>query len=242
MAYFEQRDQSFLAATVDPIPGWLIDYAARISIALLRYQDEINLQGPVMEIGVYAGKYLSLLYREARGSRSGCVALDPFTHFSVDAVAANIGAKRSDATFITGFSNDFKAPALLSALRTAARFVSIDGSHDAIDVLHDLNIVQDVLHPAGIVAVDDFFNTECFGVVEAVVRFLDRKPQLVPFLFTSNKLFMAPYRAVKSYHEFLERFTQEDRENAQSANFANRRRQNRDWAQTDFCGRSVLVI
>lgn len=84
-------------------------------------------------------------------------------------------------------------------------------------------------------------NTECFGVLEAACRFLDADPGLVPFLYTSGKLFLAPVHQVKQYYDFVECFAAEDSDDASMA-FTHARRQNREWKQTAFFGYSVLVI
>ena len=243
MRYFDSSDEDFIKQTPDQIPGWLLHYAARITIALINYQDEIGISGSFMEIGVFAGRYLSLLYRAAKRSGVEIVSLDPFEHFSPEQIASFVGAAHlDDITCLKGFSADFKSPEVLASLRAPARFVSIDGSHDAVDVLYDLELADQVLHPRGIVSLDDFLNTECLGVVEAVSRFLQRKPQLIPFLFTSNKLFFASLRTAPMYYEFLDRFAVDDIENAQSVEFAGLRKRSKMLRQTDFYGHSVLVM
>lgn len=243
MPYFETSDEDFIRQRSDHIPGWLLYYAARVTIALLNYQDEIGVAGSFMEIGVFAGRYLSLLYRAAKRSGVEIVGLDPFIHFTPEQIASYVGAADpDDITCLKGFSGDFKSPEVLASLRAPARFVSIDGSHDAVDVLYDLELADQVLHPRGIVSLDDFLNTECLGVVEAVSRFLERKPQLIPFLFTSNKLFFASLRAAPLYYEFLDRFAEGDTGNAQSVEFAGLRQRSNKLRQTDFYGHSVLVM
>jgi hypothetical protein len=244
MPYFDKADESFLTERTEKVTGWLLDYAARISTAFLNFQDEAKMPGSLMEIGVYGGKYFSLLYRSAERRGSNLVGIDPFEHFTPEQVSQNIGAPVPHANihFLKGLSADFRAADLMPALGEKARFVSVDGSHDAVDVLGDLHLAYDVLQPKGIVSLDDFFNTECFGVIEAVCRFLDRKPGLIPFLFTSNKLFMAPHYAVQGYYDFVEQFAAEDVGNGQSAQFAATRQRNKKWAQTEFFGYSVLTI
>jgi len=47
---------------LDEISGWLPPEAAYFTAYLLSYQKEINMTGNILEIGVFHGKYLSLLY------------------------------------------------------------------------------------------------------------------------------------------------------------------------------------
>ena len=240
--YFQESDQAYLNSVTRDVPGWLQDYASRITVALLNFQQENGVHGSFFEIGVYAGKYLSVLARYALEDNRRLVGLDPLVHFTDDQIRQNIRASSEDSvTLMKGLSSDFNPSELIPLLGERARFVSVDGSHDAVDVLWDLDLAKDVLHPKGIVALDDFLNTQCLGVVEAVCQFLQRKPILVPFLFTSGKLFMATVHHVKEYQDFLDRFAEED-EHTLSANFAGTRKQNKMWGQTEFCGHSVLVM
>lgn len=225
------------------IPGWLLPHAAELTVALLERQEATNIRGPMFEIGVYGGKYLSLLYCAAK--RTGCqvVGIDPYDHFSFEQVAEHLGAKAGDSTlrFHKALSTDLDAHQLRDLLGGRARFVSLDGSHDASDVAWDLRLAYDVLGPRGIISVDDFLNTECLGVVEAVGRFLDAKPNLAPFLYTQNKLFLAPLRAADFYRETILDFARQHPENDLHRILIERFDQNPRWVMTEFYGHWFLV-
>ena len=173
------------------------------------------------------------------------LAIDPFEHFSTSAIAINLGIDSDEndkVKFIEGFSSNFRARDIVNFLPGKAQFISLDGSHDAVDVLEDLKLAHEVIHPKGIVALDDFLNTQCLGVLEATCRFLELKPGLIPFLFTSGKLFFGPTNAVKEYYAFVERFAASDLENPQSVAFTAARAQNKAWGETEFFGYPVLVV
>jgi Methyltransferase domain len=244
MAYVNQDDVKLLVSVVEPIPGWLQEYAGKITIALARYQKEIGVSGSFFEIGVYGGKYLSLLHSLAKESGSSTLAIDPFEFFSEEQVLNNIKADSRDKSvkLLKGFSSDFRAYDLLPYLPGRAQFTSLDGAHDCINIVEDLYLTCEVLHPKGIVALDDFINVECLGVNEGVCRFLDRRPGLAPFLFTCGKLFLAHANIAKTYFDFIEVFAAQDTESQLSIAFTNARTHNKKWKQTDFFNFPVLVI
>src|SRR5438270_905230 len=57
-----QRFSQFLSTKVSPIPAWLNDEAALLTAHLTALQRSEGISGPVLEIGVFKGKYLSVLY------------------------------------------------------------------------------------------------------------------------------------------------------------------------------------
>lgn len=105
----------------------------------------------------------------------------------------------------------------------------------------DIPIVYDNLHPQGIIAIDDFLN-ECLGVVETVGRFLERKPNLAPFLFTSNKLFLCPLRAVDTHKGALVSFARRAPELGSHANFISAHDTNPLWSSSEFYGHRLRVM
>lgn len=234
----------YLQGTTEKIPGWMNPYAGRITAELLAKQAEMSLPGSLMEIGVYGGKYLSVMYDDARTTRSLIVAIDPYEHFTPEQIATALGTRASDdlLRFFKAYSTDINSQELGKLLGDRCRFASIDGSHDAGDVQWDIQIVYDNLHPQGIVAIDDFLNTECLGVVEAVGRFLDRKPNLAPFLFTSNKLFLCPVRAVDTYKDALISFARRAPEIGNNEDFIKAHDANPLWSSSEFYGHRLLVM
>lgn len=234
----------YIRDTTQSIPGWLIPYAGRVTAELLATQASMGVHGAMMEIGVYGGKYLSVMYDDARSTGASLLAIDPFEHFSPSEIAAAMGTSQDDPllTFVKGYSTDINANLLRNHLDGRCRFASIDGSHYAADVQWDIQIVYDNLHPHGIIALDDFLNTECLGVVEAVSRFLERKPNLAPFLFTSNKLFLCPLRAVEDYKAALISFARENPNIGNNENFIKAHDTNPLWSSSEFYGHRLLVM
>jgi hypothetical protein len=225
------------------IPGWLTELAALVTIDILKSQEALNLNAGLFEIGVYGGKYLSLLWESAKQTASALVGVDPFSHFTKDAVLKNLGASPADEQIhlVQALSSDVSVRQLVGLLGGTARFVSIDGSHFCNDVFLDLQMAEQVIDPLGVVAVDDFLNTQCLGVVEAVVKFLTTPRALAPFLYTSNKLFMCKPSQTQYYQQIVENGIG-GRDDPQSVNFKERAKSNREWLSTPFCGHSVFML
>jgi hypothetical protein len=153
---------TFLHQVVHTLPGWLEDFSAVRTIDLLRFQEVEEIAGPLLEIGVFQGRYYSILLESAVRSRSRVIGVDTFQYCSQDRVEAILRSHFGDGLacshFISGMSSDLDPASLLGVLGEPARFVSIDGSHEKADVYLDLALSDAVLANAGIIAVDDFLN------------------------------------------------------------------------------------
>ena len=104
-------------------------------------------------------------------------------------------------------------------MKSKARFISIDGSHEHDDVLWDLQVADAVLDPRGIIAADDYLNHACLGVNEAINRFLMTTPLIVPFAYIANKLFLSRPEWADVYRAELERCIMADTKEQKSKFF-----------------------
>ena len=234
---------AYLERHTNSIPGWLENYAAIRTIDLLDWQEAQGVRGPLFEIGVFAGKYLSLLIRSAVRTSDRVVGLDTFQYVTEPALREHLGstpgAERLE--LIAGMSTNFSATDLMGRLGDRPRFVSIDGSHACDDVFWDLMLVEQILAPKGIVSADDFLNPLTLGVGEAVHRFFASPRNLAPFAYTANKLFLCRPAMGDTYRDVFERFVMEDLREPQSANFRERLTHGRHHVEQLLWGRRVLV-
>ncbi len=188
------QKRSFLGRVVDPIQGWLIPQAAIRTLDLLEFQEARGAGGGVLEIGVFCGKYFSLLLHSANTMDSAAVGIDTFEYAPVNQVIDLLGRNGADASrvrMLSGYSRNFSAGEVRASLAGPARFISVDGSHEKPDVRHDLSLSDALLAEEGIVAADDFLNPLCMGVTEIVIEYLAASAAtLVPFAFIPNKLLL----------------------------------------------------
>ena len=210
-----QSKQAFLETVVDPMIGWLDRYAAKRTLDLLEYQERNAVDGSLYEVGIYHGKYFSLLARSAALTGSKVVGIDLFDYLTPERFRAyfdekfsptNLAAVASNFRWmvIEGSSGDISAGRLLKELGSEARFISIDGSHEYDDVMWDLRVAEQVLAPAGVISVDDIINPICLGVAAATYHFLDSTPTLAPFAHMSNKFFLCRPGWADRYRSALE--------------------------------------
>lgn len=170
------------------LPGWLNTPA---SLATLHFLDMVPF-GPVVEIGVHRGKYLSIL-RARMGETCRIVGYDIFNQAQAPlvereftqafGVLGNIALVQTDSTKLT-------PEKVMADCGGSPVFFSIDGSHEADPVLSDIRLAEKVLDDAGIVAMDDVLNPVAIGVNEAIGRHLSSgNAEIAPFAYVSNKLF-----------------------------------------------------
>lgn len=189
----------FLRAQVESIPGWLLRDAALLTAHLTAAQRKLGLEGAVLEIGVYQGKYLAALCALAREGEP-VVGVDLFVgghDAEADARSVKENIDRACGAMPAlqiHIADSLKLDAKGLARRCGVekfRFVSIDGGHTREVVLADLRTAWPMLAPGAIVALDDVFNFIAPGVGEGIAEFVHRDaPAFAPFAICGNKVFV----------------------------------------------------
>lgn len=173
---------------------------------------EINQKGGCCEIGVHYGKLFILLNSVIDQSETS-YAIDVFSRQDLNIDKSGWGSKEvfmdnlskydvhkgKNVQIIEGDSTDYSLELTNLIKPGSIRFMSVDGGHTAEHVINDLNIATQIINNEGVVIVDDILNPYWMGVIEGVVRFLDRKPTLVPFALGHNKLYMAKLSHAEYY-------------------------------------------
>ncbi len=204
----------YISRSMTGVQGYLTVLDARIIATLLSYQDENVARGHLCEIGVHHGR-LFLMLALARRSGERAVAIDLFEDDAINSNTRHAGRNRAlsinaqrlgidlseDETFKTS-SLDIKPADILARTTGRVRFFSVDGCHLYHEVGNDLRLAEQTITPDGIIAVDDFFNTEWADVSFATGDFLVRSNAIVPFAITS-KLYLAAPEAAEKYKKAL---------------------------------------
>jgi len=215
-------DNAFLVNVVHGIPGWLVDYTALTTMDILKFQEQTGMSGSIFEIGVFAGRYFAILLRSAIKSNSVIVGLDTFQYVDQNRVLAFLNPVSADydkISLIKGLSREWNASDIVAKLGAPSRFVSIDGSHDKLDVLWDLKLAEELASKEGVVAVDDFLNPTALGVNEAVNQFFLEPRNLVPWAYLPNKLLLARPTWAHRYKTLLEEAVLQDEANPEATKF-----------------------
>jgi hypothetical protein len=213
---------------------------------ILEYQEEHGIAGSLLEIGVFSGRYFSILLRSASRTNSRVVGVDLFRNPPIEKIRELVVEilRGSDAVAIllSAYSIELDSARLLERLSIPARFVSIDGSHICRDVLWDLRLAEQIVAPAGVVAIDDFINPVAFGVNEAVHIFFSIPRRLVPWAYIENKLFLCQPQWADRYKAFLESTVMSDTVERHSAFFQKNARVARNLVEQTLWGAPLLVL
>src|ERR1700722_12160094 len=71
---------------ISQIHGWLNQGAAIRTMDILEFQESNAIRGPLLEIGVYKGKYFSVLLRSGIKTGDNILGIDTFDLVSLDSV------------------------------------------------------------------------------------------------------------------------------------------------------------
>ena len=237
---------AFYRSVVTSVPGWLHQGAAIRTMDMLDFQESCGVKGSLLEIGVWCGRYLSMLVRSATRTGSRVVGVDLFTEPTRPEVQKTVqpwvAGSNAIVILLQCHSIELDAADLLQHLGEKARFISIDGSHERDDVYLDLCLAEQLIAPAGIVAVDDFINPLTFGVNEATHLFFSRPRRLVPWAYIENKLFLCQPPWAHRYRDMLEAIATRDEIEAHSKRFQKYMGNARNLVEQPLWGSPVLLL
>ena len=241
-----EANYDFYHKVVTGIPGWLQQGAAIRTMDMLDFQETLGIDGSLLEIGVWSGRYLAILVRSAARTNSRVVGVDLFTQPTRAEVQQTVlpllRNSRALVILMQAYSMELDAGALAQQLDGTARFISIDGSHERNDVFWDLGLAEKLLAPAGIIAVDDFINPAAFGVNEAVHLFFAQPRRLVPWAYIENKLFLCQPPWAQRYKDMLETIVMQDTIEPHSRHFQQYARGARNVVEQKLWGASLLIV
>lgn len=235
----------FHELVVDSIQGWLHRITSLATMELLSFQESQGDDGPIIEIGVYKGKYFSLLARSATRTNSKILGIDTFTFSHEDEVLENLKLSNEispeNIILWRNFSSQCNSKEVLKKIKAYARFISIDGSHECEDVYLDLILSEKLLSSTGIIAVDDFINPMTLGVNEAVNKYFSEERNVVPFAYISNKLFLSFKDTAIQYKNFIESILPIYNEEVEVNTFLTNIKQSRHMIEQRIFKSSVLI-
>lgn len=174
--------------------GWLFPEAACMTCHLVRKQTDWGVRGGGVEIGVYEGRYLSLIHKLLAERSDIMVGIDTFQFISqtevVRALTTALGAMPSNLYLIERDSATILPEEIYGWAKGKPTIISIDGDHSAAAVKRDLVLADAVLGDGGLVIADDFMNHFAVGVTEGIYSYLSEKTVgLAPCVFIGQKLF-----------------------------------------------------
>lgn len=210
---------AYLSEGIHTVNGWCIPQLWQTLWPLYR---EIG-DGPVAEIGLFEGKFfIGLCKTFGTSPKNRAAAIDVFDMQQFNLDGAGVGkmdvVKRNLG--LHGIAEDavefVQADSLALTHRDADRlvreigqfhFFSVDGCHEVVHTVNDIEFAMSVTANHGIIAVDDYTNSSWPGVQEAVARmYILGNYSFVPLAVTSNKLLLASYSYHSKYLRLIEQY------------------------------------
>lgn len=174
----------------DQIQGWLHDESVRLTEVLLAAQKHLGLEGTLIEIGVWKGKYFSALL--ALQKKRLLIGYDIWLNENIDIIKDGILKYSSNKNFqlIRVNSSDINSKEDRVEISGGdIHFISIDGDHTFEGALRDMRLSREMISPGGVLALDDFLNPGCLGTTESAFLFL-QESDFEPICYITNKLFV----------------------------------------------------
>jgi hypothetical protein len=196
-----------IAKAANGISGWFSADAAALFALLDAVQRSQGVTGDLFEIGVHHGRSAVLLCSMA-GPGESVGACDLFGHQDLNVSASGSGDRaifeRNIAELVPGFDRlvvHARSSAELRADEVGGphRLFHVDGGHSRDEALGDIRLGAEVLHERGAIVVDDPYRLEWPGVTEAILQFLDERPDFTAVAVGFNKLVLVRQDASAPY-------------------------------------------
>jgi len=203
---------AYLADGFAGVPGMSSRFTAAICCGAMRHQGELGVTGPVVEIGTFEGRFFIAL---AKALEPGEVALgiDVFEwpdagvieRFEANCAAYGIAPGRR---LTWKASTREMAPAHLRQRLggRAPRLVHIDGEHTRAALSRDLELASAVMHPAGLLVLDDMLHPGYPTLIVAVHEFLARHPDLTVLCIIDRETVTAASKFVLCRADWFKRY------------------------------------
>ncbi|MHB2166796.1 class I SAM-dependent methyltransferase [Alsobacter sp. R-9] len=163
----------------DKVRGMSSRFAASICSWLLKHQASLGIRGHFAEIGTFEGRFfIALALALEEGERA--VGLDLFdwpNNRVQDLFLSHCARHGLDAERFTALKRDSRtmAPDELRAVfgEGDVRFFHIDGEHGDEALTKDLALALPLMHPQGLICLDDMLHPAYPRLVDTVHRWLD---------------------------------------------------------------------
>ena len=181
----------YIADGYDTVRGMSSRFAATICGHIIRRQSELGIKGHIAEIGTFEGRFfIAMGLGLAPGERALGVDLFEWPNSGVldlfHSHCTRNGLARERYTAIKADIRNLTPHDLTGALggqqlaaqasEPKVRFFHIDGDHSREALLADLALAEAVLHPLGMIVLDDMLHPGYPLLVVAVYDWLERHP------------------------------------------------------------------
>jgi predicted O-methyltransferase YrrM len=173
----------YIAEGYETVRGMSSRFAATICGHVIRRQTELGISGHIAEVGTFEGRFfIAMALGLAPGERA--LGIDTFDwpnaglYDRFNAHCARFGLTHEHYSALKASTRDLAARDITAALGGPVRFWHIDGDHQRNSLTTDLDLAWSVLHPKGILCLDDMLHPGYPLLVVAVHEWLERHPDM----------------------------------------------------------------
>ena len=199
----------------DSVFGMSSQFAAIIAGRVMKRQSELGISGHMAEIGTFEGRFFIAMALALQPGERG-VGIDTFEWPSpkvrdkLHAHMARLGVRTGDMTILTANSENLGPADISRPLGGPVRFSHIDGDHTPKALKHDLDLAYAVMHPKGVVCLDDMLHPGFPLLVVALHEWLKAHPDMRVFcvidredIVAAPKFMLCKHEAAPLYEEDL---------------------------------------
>lgn len=174
----------YLADGYEQVLGMSSRFAAAICGHLIQRQSALGISGDVVEIGTFEGRFFiaMALGLAADEKALGIDVFDWPDAGVLDRFLANCETHRLLRDRFTAWKANSSLISVAELRDTLAnskpRFFHIDGDHSYQSLSNDLALADALLHPQGIICIDDMLHPGYPMLVTAVLDYLNRAPEM----------------------------------------------------------------
>jgi hypothetical protein len=174
----------YLDEGYEKVRGMSSRFAAAICGHIVRRQTELGIQGDIAEVGTFEGRFfIALALGLAEGENA--VGFDTFdwpNERVLDRFLAHCernGLAKDRFVAWKANTRDITPAMLRAKLKTGAvRFFHIDGEHADKSLTIDLELAHQVMHPKGVIALDDMLHPAYPELFSTAVAYLKRHTEM----------------------------------------------------------------
>ena len=213
----------YIADGYDAVRGMSSRFAATICGHIIRRQSELGIKGHIAEIGTFEGRFfIAMALGLAAGEKALGIDMFEWPNSGVldlfHSHCARHGLARERYVAIKADIRSLKPEDLIAKLggqklgqqvsEQKVRFFHIDGDHSREHLLADLALAEAVLHPHGLICLDDMLHPGYPLLVVAVHEWLERHPDWRVLLVIDREDIVAAAKFVLCHKDVVPLFEQ----------------------------------
>jgi predicted O-methyltransferase YrrM len=202
----------YLLDGYDQVVGMSSRFAAAIAARMLAIQTAHGVGGHVAEIGTFQGRFFIALAL-ALGEGEVALGMDLFewpndqvqSKFEANCTRYGVPPERRVTWKVD--SNATTPEALREKIGGGlVRFFHVDGDHSRAALTRDLELATAVLAPGGVIVLDDMLHPSYPLLIEAVMRYLDRHPEMCVLAVIDRETIVAATKFILCQRDWFKRY------------------------------------